>query len=81
MNRRERWNWNGGRLRSWNGISIEHVEQCFLRGIQLWIEYDPQPPFDSGRPERAPAGVRDRMRERVLKRRADALASLHAGTR
>lgn len=27
------------------------------QAIQLYIEYDPQPPFDSGAPSRAPAGV------------------------
>jgi transcriptional regulator GlxA family with amidase domain len=27
--------------------------------IQLGIEYDPQPPYDSGSPSKAPAGIRD----------------------
>ena len=31
--------------------------------IQLFMEYDPQPPFDSGSPDRAPAGVVDAVRE------------------
>lgn len=53
----------------------EHAE-----ALQLLIEYDPHPPFDSGNPERARAGVRDRMRQRVVKRRADALATLHSRT-
>jgi putative intracellular protease/amidase len=30
--------------------------------IQLGIEYDPQPPYDSGAPEKAPAAVLDRFR-------------------
>ena len=36
------------------------------RAIQLSIEYDPQPPFDAGSPETAPAEVLARVRERVL---------------
>ena len=41
----------------------------FAQGIQLGIEYDPQPPFRSGSPETAPAhiveGLRARMRARM----------------
>ena len=37
--------------------------------IQLGIEYDPQPPFDAGSPEKAPPaiveGLRARLRERL----------------
>jgi putative intracellular protease/amidase len=32
--------------------------------IQLGIEYDPQPPFDSGSPEKAPAALVELMRSR-----------------
>jgi putative intracellular protease/amidase len=32
--------------------------------IQLGIEYDPQPPFDAGSPEKAPAALVDLMRSR-----------------
>jgi len=32
------------------------------QAIQLAIEYDPQPPFDSGSPEKAPAEVVDLVR-------------------
>ncbi len=32
------------------------------RAIQLAIEYDPQPPFDAGSPEKAPAHVVDLVR-------------------
>ncbi|MFF3274020.1 DJ-1/PfpI family protein [Streptomyces chrestomyceticus] len=32
--------------------------------IQLGIEYDPQPPYDAGSPEKAPAGVTAAMRAR-----------------
>lgn len=32
------------------------------QGIQLAIEYDPQPPFDAGSPEKAPAAIVDLVR-------------------
>ena len=34
------------------------------QAIQLGIEYDPQPPFDSGAPEKAPAAVVELLRSR-----------------
>lgn len=34
------------------------------KAIQLGIEYDPQPPFDSGSPQKAPAHIVSRLRER-----------------
>ena len=40
------------------------------RGVQLSLEYDPQPPFDTGTPARAPAAIK----ERVDKRYGDRLA-------
>jgi putative intracellular protease/amidase len=41
-------------------VAGEDVAQA----IQLGIEYDPQPPFDSGSPEKAPAAIVARLRER-----------------
>jgi transcriptional regulator GlxA family with amidase domain len=41
-------------------IAGEHVAQA----IQLGIEYDPQPPFDAGSPDRAPAEVVALLRAR-----------------
>ncbi|HEV2998270.1 MAG TPA: DJ-1/PfpI family protein, partial [Solirubrobacteraceae bacterium] len=35
------------------------------RAIQLGIEYDPQPPFDSGSPARAPEAIVRMLRERA----------------
>ena len=35
------------------------------QGIQLTIEYDPQPPFDAGSPVKAPAPVVDYVRSRL----------------
>jgi len=43
------------------------------QGIQLGIEYDPQPPFDAGSPETAPPYIVERARlsvEQVLAKRA-----------
>ena len=44
------------------------------RGVQLFAEYDPQPPFDSGTPHKAPPALveamRDRLRPIVEQRRA-----------
>ena len=45
-------------LRLVHKISGEDLAQ----GIQLGIEYDPQPPFDSGSPEKAPGHVVDLVR-------------------
>ena len=41
-------------------ISGDQVAQS----IQLMIEYDPQPPYDAGSPDRAPAEIVDGMRAR-----------------
>ena len=37
------------------------------QAIQLSIEYAPAPPFDAGRPEKAPAGVLRFVRERIAR--------------
>ncbi|HEX3737439.1 MAG TPA: DJ-1/PfpI family protein [Solirubrobacterales bacterium] len=36
------------------------------QAIQLGIEYDPQPPFDAGHPDKAPAPIVDAVRSRAL---------------
>jgi hypothetical protein len=41
-------------------IAGEQVAQA----IQLGIEYDPQPPFDAGSPEKAPAEIVELLRGR-----------------
>ena len=38
--------------------------ETVAQAIQLGIEYDPQPPFDSGSPEKAPAEVVELLRSR-----------------
>ena len=35
------------------------------QSIQLMIEYDPQPPYDAGSPDRAPAEIVSRLRART----------------
>jgi hypothetical protein len=34
----------------------------FAQGLQLAIEYDPDPPFDTGSPQKAPAHVLEMVR-------------------
>jgi cyclohexyl-isocyanide hydratase len=59
------------------GLSVvaEIAGETTARAIQLGIEYDPAPPFDSGHPDRAPAAVKSAMSERYAK----ANAALRAG--
>jgi transcriptional regulator GlxA family with amidase domain len=45
------------------------------QAIQLGIEYDPQPPFDAGSPEQAPAEVVQLLRSRSRFEAQDALAT------
>jgi cyclohexyl-isocyanide hydratase len=51
------------------GLSVvaEVAGEAVARTIQLAIEYDPAPPFDSGHPDRAPADVRSALIERYEK--------------
>ena len=44
----------------------------FARTVQLMIEYDPQPPFDSGSPEKADPATVDSLRQLAARRRPDA---------
>jgi cyclohexyl-isocyanide hydratase len=51
------------------GLDFGLTLAAVLRGddhakmLQLSVEYDPQPPFDAGSPEGAPAGMAQRIRE------------------
>ena len=45
------------------------------QGIQLAIEYDPQPPFDAGSPAKAPAHVVEAVRASIGKRAGALLTS------
>lgn len=59
------------------GLSVvaEIAGETTARAIQLGIEYDPAPPFDSGHPDRAPAAVKSMLSERYAK----ANSALRAG--
>lgn len=65
------------------GIDLALVVAAELQGrevaeaIQLSVEYDPQPPFDAGTPERASPAVVARVRERAsaVMRERDAAAA------
>jgi putative intracellular protease/amidase len=40
------------------------------QAVQLSVEYDPQPPFDTGTPEKAPAAIQDMVRAALVERDA-----------
>jgi cyclohexyl-isocyanide hydratase len=54
------------------GLSVvaEIAGESTARAIQLGIEYDPAPPFDSGHPDRAPHAVKSAVSERYDKARS-----------
>jgi len=54
------------------GLSLvaEIAGETTARAIQLGIEYDPAPPFDSGHPDRAPESIKATLSERYSKARA-----------
>jgi cyclohexyl-isocyanide hydratase len=56
-------------------VVAEIAGETTARAIQLGIEYDPTPPFDSGHPDRAPAAVKSGLSERYAK----ANSALRAG--
>ena len=45
------------------------------QAIQLMIEYDPEPPYDAGSPDRAPAEIVSKLQARSQARRASRLTS------
>jgi transcriptional regulator GlxA family with amidase domain len=48
------------------------------QAIQLGLEYDPQPPFDTGSPDKAPAAIVELVRGAVGASNAAALAEIEA---
>jgi cyclohexyl-isocyanide hydratase len=54
------------------GLSVvaEIAGEATARAIQLGIEYDPAPPFDSGHPDRASAAVKAALSDRYEKARS-----------
>ncbi|HRX38574.1 MAG: DJ-1/PfpI family protein [Parvularculaceae bacterium] len=59
-------------------VAAEIAGEGVAQTIQLSLEYDPAPPFNSGSPDKAPAGVRAAMAERYGARLADFQAALAA---
>ena len=55
-------------------LAARLADDDVARGIQLLIEYDPQPPFDAGSPAKAPAHVLDVVRAGIG-RRIEAMAA------
>jgi cyclohexyl-isocyanide hydratase len=51
-------------------VVAEVAGEAVARSIQLGIEYDPAPPFDSGHPDRAPAAVKSAVSDRYDKARS-----------
>src|SRR5262249_40379039 len=45
-------------------VMAEIAGKDYAQGVQLGIEYAPAPPFDSGRPELAPADILAKTRQR-----------------
>ncbi len=52
-------------------IAAEAFDATVAQAIQLGIEYDPHPPFDSGSPEKASAMLIDQVRAASAKRQAE----------
>ncbi|HOP19062.1 MAG TPA: DJ-1/PfpI family protein [Parvularculaceae bacterium] len=59
-------------------VAAEIAGEGVAQTIQLSLEYDPAPPFNSGSPDKVPAGVRAAMAERYGARLADFQAALAA---
>ncbi|HMZ18933.1 MAG TPA: DJ-1/PfpI family protein [Blastocatellia bacterium] len=54
-----------GKIITAAGVSVaRECGEAIAQSIQLGIEYDPQPPFDSGSPSKAPAEIVERLRSR-----------------
>jgi putative intracellular protease/amidase len=49
-------------------LAAEWQGQAEAEAVQLLIEYDPQPPFDAGSPQKAPQAVRRRVMADLLQR-------------
>jgi putative intracellular protease/amidase len=60
-------------------LVAEIVNDDAAKAVQLVIEYDPQPPFDSGSVEKAPAEMVDGIRAAVAAREAASRARMQEG--
>jgi cyclohexyl-isocyanide hydratase len=59
-------------------VAAELMGAEVAQAIQLGIEYDPAPPYDAGRPEKAPAPVLRMVRERIAGMYPDRKAAMEA---
>jgi len=62
-------------------IAAEVLGDDAARAIQLGLEYDPQPPFDSGSPDRANAALVERTRNAAAARQSDRAAAVEQAAR
>ncbi|MFO1215689.1 MAG: DJ-1/PfpI family protein [Burkholderiaceae bacterium] len=72
--------WSGGGVTAGIDVALAVLADVagaeYAQSVQLAIEYAPAPPFDAGRPESAPAGVRQRMQQRLQAMGADRRAAV-----
>ncbi|MCI3208648.1 dimethylglycine dehydrogenase [Pandoraea capi] len=54
----------------------ELVGETVAQGIQLLLEYDPEPPFNAGTPEVAPLAVVERLKDASAQRRENRLKAV-----
>ena len=54
-------------------LAAKIADEQVAQAIQLGIEYDPQPPFDAGSPEKAPAEIVEAVRARRAAYSADSV--------
>lgn len=57
-------------------VAAEVAGETYAKAIQLGLEYAPAPPFDSGRPERAPPEVLQRIRDSMGRLAAQRMAAV-----
>ncbi len=62
-------------------VIAELCGETLAQSIQLGLEYAPAPPFDCGRPERAPAGITAAMRNQLHQSAAAGRARIEAFAR
>ena len=53
--------------------------RVYAEAVQLYLEYDPQPPFNAGSPEKAQPLARQFLKDMFAGMRANALATAQAG--
>src|SRR5262249_25447164 len=59
-------------------LAAEIAGEAVAKGIQLAIEYDPDPPFDAGHPDRASEAVKRSLADRYVNSRKAYRASLES---